>query len=143
MPNLESLEIDENKSQIDIRSLRGIKHLKAHGSGFSDDTLRYLIGIKSLTLVDGSGISNEGMPWLYGIEVLRIYRNSRISDHGLYPLIGSIKDLYLPDNTKITDLGLRALFNVECMTLGSPHITSKGLGYLKNIKKLNGNMIST
>jgi len=125
---------------IDLKFFKRIQSLNIfQSSKITDKGLKYLTGIKSLTLNRNNGIiTDEGLKYLTGIKSLTLNQNNGIiTDEGLKYLTG-IKELNLNSNRNITDKGLKHLKGIQKLKLfENTNITDEGLDYLKGIQSLD------
>ncbi len=129
-----SLDLNTNINGIGFVHLKNIKFLKLWELFTENKYLKNLYGIEELYL-SRENLTNSSLRYLTGIKILSLPRNNIITDRGM-KYIGGLEELCLQDNYNITNRGLKYLFGIKKLMLMHCQIKNSTMKYLRGIQEL-------
>jgi Leucine-rich repeat (LRR) protein len=105
-------------------------------TGFNDDTLELLTGLKQLYISNNHRITNKGMSKLVHLTHLYLQNSTFISDYGISTMTKLI-DLDLYHVQGITDLSICCFQELQVLRVTFGKVSMKGIRHLKNLKQLS------
>ncbi len=136
LTTLNQLWIDGNKNITDsgISVLTNLTHLHAYGCNITDNSLKYLTKLKSLTI---AFVNIFGSTLPDSLQSLSLEGNTNFQAHNLTRL-SNLTNLTIDDDTSITDDDCcNYLTNLQHLKLISNEtISNRGIGYLTTLKTL-------
>ncbi|KYQ91887.1 hypothetical protein DLAC_07227 [Tieghemostelium lacteum] len=112
-----------------------LEHLTIYDSNIDDETLRYLVGTRSIKIFINHNITSKGISFLDGIERIELRTCSKIDDNAM-KYLWNAKAVSIINCPLITSEGYKQLQHVKHLTISNYKFPHNSFQYLSNIETL-------